>query len=183
MLATRMESVLSSAQFFSTKTSELFVCRYVDNRLVLCGEHFLSHPCLKDFQHLSFYGGTIQLEEVTNHQFLGFRLNAADRTVTYMQPDKAWSIRNPLSAGSWSNRISGYLSRKALIVQYAWPPSCRSRTSSIVHSKGISCIRVAMKQNFINVGDTRASCLLSAVNFQLLLSAFGLSQCQLQLPT
>ena len=43
---------------------------------------------------LSFYGGTIQLEEVTNHQFLGFRLNAADRTVTYIQPDKAWSIRN-----------------------------------------------------------------------------------------
>ena len=47
-----------------------------------CGEHFLSHPCLKDFQHLSFYG--VQLEEVTNHQFLDFRLNAADRTVTYI---------------------------------------------------------------------------------------------------
>ena len=117
---------LSSAQFFDTKASEIFICRYVDNRLVLCDENFLSHQCLKDFQHLSFYGGTIQLEEVTNRQFLGFRLNAANRRVTYIQPDKAWSIRNPFSAGSWSSRVSGYLSRKALIVQYAWPPSHRS---------------------------------------------------------
>ena len=113
------------------------------------------------------------MEEVTNRQFLGFRLNAADRTVTYIQPDKAWSIRNPLSAGSWSNRISGYLSRKAVIVQYAWPPKRRSsqlqELRQLYIAKGFSCIRAAMKQNFINVGDTHASCLLSAVNFQILL--------------
>ena len=118
---------LDSARFFDTAASELFICRYVDNRLILCDETALSHRCLQDFQNLSFYGGTIQLEEVTNHQFWGFRLNAADRTVTYIQPDKAWSIRSPLSAGSWSARISGFLSRKALIVQYSWPPNQRSQ--------------------------------------------------------
>ena len=114
-----------SARFFDAAASELCICRYVDNRIVLCDETALSHQCLKDFQDLSFYGGTIQFEEVTNHQFLGFRLNAADRTVTYIQPDKAWSIRSPLSAGSWSARISGYLSRKALVEQYSWPPNQR----------------------------------------------------------
>ena len=118
---------LDSARFFDTAASELFICRYVDNRLILCDETVLSHQCLTDFQNLSFYGRTIQLEEVTNHQFLGFRLNAANRTVTYIQPEKAWSIRSPLSAGSWSARMSRYLSRKALIVQYSWPPNPRSK--------------------------------------------------------
>ena len=139
---------LSSAQFFDTKASELFICRYVDNRLVLCDENFLAHQCLKDFQHLSFYGGTIQLEEVTNHQFLGFRLNAANRTVTYIQPDKAWSIRNPLSAGSWSSRVFSLFIQKGLncTVCLASKPQLKSiaGTSSVVHSQTISCNRTAM---------------------------------------
>ena len=117
---------VSSAKYFDTQQAELFVCRYVDNRLLLADFSILEHQYLKDFRHLSFYGGTIQLEEVTNHQFLGFRLNVANRTVTYVQLDKVWCIRNPRSAGSWSSRVSGFLSRKALITQYAWPPSQRS---------------------------------------------------------
>ena len=117
---------LNSAKFFDTQQAELFVCRYINNRLLLAVFSTLEHQCLTDFRHLSFYGGTIQLEEVTNHQFLGFRLNVANRTMTYMQPDKVWCIRNPRSAGSWSSRVSGFLSHKALITQYAWPPSQRS---------------------------------------------------------
>ena len=101
---------LSSAKFFDTQQAELFICRYVDNRLLLADFSILEHQCLKDFRHLSFYGGTIQLEEVTNNQLLGFRLN----------------VTNTRSAGSWSSRVSGFLSRKALILQYAWPPSQRS---------------------------------------------------------
>ena len=116
---------LTSARFFDTQQAELFICSYVDNRLLLADVSILEHQCLKDFCNLSFYGGTIQLEEVTNHQFLSFRLDVANRTVTYMQPDKVWCIRNPRSAGSWSSRVSGFLSRKALIMQYAWPPSQR----------------------------------------------------------
>ena len=116
---------LTNARFFDTQQAELFICRYVDNRLLLADVSILEHQCLKDFCNLSFYGGTIQLEEVTNHQFLVFRLDVANRTVTYMQPDKVWCVRNPRSAGSWSSRASGFLSRKALIMQYAWPPSQR----------------------------------------------------------
>ena len=117
---------LNSAKFLDMQQAELFICRYVDNRLLLADFSILEHQCLKDFRHLSFYRGTIRLEEITNHQFLGSRLNVANRTVTYTQPDKVWCIRNPRSAGSWSSRVSGFLSRKALITQYAWPPSQRS---------------------------------------------------------
>ena len=116
---------LTSSRFFDTQQAELFICRYVDNRLLLADVSILEHQCLQDFCNLSFYGGTIQLEEVTNHQFLGFRLDVVNRTVTYMQPDKVWCIRNPRSIGSRSSRASGFLSRKALIMQYAWPPSQR----------------------------------------------------------
>ena len=87
---------LASSRFFDTQHTELFICRYVDNRLLLADASILEHQCLQDFCNLSFYGGTIQLEEVTNHQFLGFRLDVANRTVTYTQPDKVWCIRNPV---------------------------------------------------------------------------------------
>ena len=88
---------LTSSRFFDTQHAELFICRYVDNRLLLADASILEHQCLQDFCNLSFYGGTIQLEEVTNHHFLGFRLDVANRTVTYMQPDKVWCIRNPVA--------------------------------------------------------------------------------------
>ena len=60
---------LTSSRFFDTQQAELFICRYVDNRLLLADVSILEHQCLQDFCNLSFYGGTIQLEEVTNHQF------------------------------------------------------------------------------------------------------------------
>ena len=115
---------LSSAKFFDTQQAELFIRCYVDNRLLLAGFSTLEHQCLKDLRHLSFYRGAIQLEEVTNHQFLGFRLNVANRTVTYMQPDKVWCVRNPRSAGSWSSRVSGFfVSRSAdLAIRLATEP-------------------------------------------------------------
>ena len=50
---------LTSTKFFDSPQAELFICRYADSRLLLSDASTLEHPCLKDFQHLSFYGGTI----------------------------------------------------------------------------------------------------------------------------
>ena len=99
---------LDSARFFDTAASELFICRYVDNRLILCDETALSHRCLQDFQNLSFYGGTIQLEEVTNHQFLSEAL-----------------FQQVVGRPGFQDFF--LISRKALIVQYSWPPNQRSQ--------------------------------------------------------
>ena len=88
---------LNSAKFFDAQQAELFICRYVDNRLLLVDFSILEHPCLKDFRHLSFYGGTIQLEEVTNHQFLGFRLNVANKQNSDLHPT-GQSLVHPKSA-------------------------------------------------------------------------------------
>ena len=107
---------LTSSRFFDTQHTELFICRYVDNRLLLADASILEHQCLQDFCNLSFYGGTIQLEEVTNHQFLGFRLDVANRTVTYMQPDKVWCIRNPVV------QVAGRA--ESLVFCLAKPSSC-----------------------------------------------------------
>ena len=149
---------LTSSRFFDTQQAELFICRYVDNRLLLADVSILEHQCLRDFRNLSLDGGTIQLEEVTNHQFLGFRLDVANRTVTYMQPDKVWCIRNPRSAGSWSSRVSGFLSQKALITQYAWPPS--QRQGQVQSSVGCTVQRISGRGSALNTGPLH--CILFA---------------------
>ena len=106
-----------------------FICRYVDNRLILSTDEALRSPLLYEFVQLNFYGkfagDSIQLEEVTDHRFLGFHLNAAERTLEFAQPDRQWQIRHVHSAGSWTTRLAGFYSRKALISKYAWPPSQR----------------------------------------------------------
>ena len=54
---------LTSSRFFDTQHTELFICRYVDNRLLLADASILEHQCLQDFCNLSFYGGTISLKK------------------------------------------------------------------------------------------------------------------------
>ena len=126
---------LTSCKFFERQASQAFVCRYVDNRLLICTEQEVNLQCFRDFKHLSFYGSTIQLEPVDDHHFLGFDISASNRTVTFKQPVKPWKLRHVSSAGSWSARASGFFSRKALIVQFAWPPS--SRKQQVEHLRNL----------------------------------------------
>ena len=48
---------LTSSRSFDSQHAELFICRYVDNRLLLADVSILEHQCLQDFCNLSFYGG------------------------------------------------------------------------------------------------------------------------------
>ena len=125
---------LQSIGMFSSQESEVFMCRYVDNRLILSDTKPHRLGAIRDFMHLSFYGSTVQLETVSDHKFLSFTINASNRTVVFNLPTETWSSRHPHSAGKWSARASGYHSRKALIRKYAWPPS--SRPSQILNLRG-----------------------------------------------
>ena len=55
---------LDSAKFFDAAASELFISRYVDNRLILCDETALSHEFLKDFRTSPFMGGLSSLRKL-----------------------------------------------------------------------------------------------------------------------
>ena len=104
----------------STLASSFLFLRYVDNRLLLAPQSVLQSPQIQQFCASNFYRG-IQLETVRDHKWLGFTIDAAARTASFVMPEKPWQIRSPYSAGSWRLCASGYFSRAALIHQYAWP--------------------------------------------------------------
>ena len=68
-----------------------------------------------------FYQGSV-LEAASDHQWLGFTIDAAARTATFNMPDQPWQLRSPASAGSWKLATSGFFSRASLIRQHTWPP-------------------------------------------------------------
>ena len=107
--------------------NHIFICRYVDNRLMLCDASCSQLGTVREFLHSGFYGSSIELEAVTDHSFLGFTISMEQRTVQYNQPIMPWQIRHFCSAGSMRVRVAGFHSRKALIQKYAWPPSDRRR--------------------------------------------------------
>ena len=99
--------------------------RYVDNRLILADEAELQSKAMRELCASDFYEDPVQLEAVTDHSWLGFTIDARQRTCFFKIPTQPWQIRAPNSAGSWRLRASGYHSRKALIMQNAWPVSIR----------------------------------------------------------
>ena len=105
----------------TTLSSFLLFLRYVHNRFLLGPSATLQSEQLKAFRDPHFYDG-ILLETVSDHQWLGFTIDAKARTATFNLPEKPWQIRSPASAGSWKIAASGYFSRASLIRQYAWPP-------------------------------------------------------------
>ena len=57
--------------------------RYVDNRLVLCGQHLADKWCKQEFPADFFYRDPVELEDVTNGAFLGTILDANLRTLSF----------------------------------------------------------------------------------------------------
>ena len=108
-------------------SEHFFICRYVDNRLLLCDALCSNLGAVREFLHPGFYGSSIELEAVTDHSFLGFTISTEQRTILYNQPVMPWQIRHLCSAGSMRVRVAGFHSRKALILKYAWPASDRRR--------------------------------------------------------
>ena len=102
-------------------SSSLLFLRYVDNRLILGLKTSLQSPQMQRFCDSHFYQGIV-LETVSDHQWLGFTIDAAAQTATFNTPEKPWQLRSPASAGSWKLATSGYFSRASLTRQYTWPP-------------------------------------------------------------
>ena len=86
--------------------SSMLFLRYVDNRLLLAPAAVFQDPLIQAFCNPSFYKG-IQLESVTDHQWLGFTIDAPSRTARFNMPAQPWQIRSPASAGSW--RLASWL--------------------------------------------------------------------------
>ena len=55
---------------------ELYIVRYVDNRLVLCGQHLAERRFMQEFLADLFYRHPVELEDVTNGEFPGTILDA-----------------------------------------------------------------------------------------------------------
>ena len=117
--------LLAEREFLSSLpaaiSSSLLFLRYVENRLILGPKAALQSQLMHQFCDPHFYQGIV-LERVSDHQWLGFTIDAAARTATFNTPEQPWQIRSPASAGSWKLATSGYFSRASLIRQYAWPP-------------------------------------------------------------
>ena len=79
----------------------LFMRRYVDNRLVLCDSQVSSGDAMREFLHTGFYGSSIELEEVTDHSFLGFQICMSNRTALYQQPTSPWQIQHYKGMHRW----------------------------------------------------------------------------------
>ena len=102
--------------------SSMLFLRYVDNRLLLAPSAVFQDPLIQAFCAPSFYKG-IQLESVTDHQWLGFTIDAPARTAQFNTPAQPWQVRSPASAGSWRLAASGFFSRA---LSYARTPGPKS---------------------------------------------------------
>ena len=117
--------LLAERQFLSSLptaiSSSLLFLRYVDNRLILGPKAALQSQQMQHFCDPHFYQGIV-LERVSDHQWLGFTIDATARTATFNMPEQPWQLRSPASVGSWKLATSGFFSRASLIRQYTWPP-------------------------------------------------------------
>ena len=119
-------------------SSSLLFLRYVDNRLLLGPKATMHSQQLKRFCDPHFYQGIV-LETVSDHQWLGFTINAAAQTATLNLPEQPWQLRSPASAGSWKLAVSGNFSRASLIRQYT------SAAQATLCTGRISCDCFAVK--------------------------------------
>ena len=99
--------------------------RYVDNRAIFMHDDLLQCPGLQNLANLDFYPKPIQLEDEEHNEFLGFRINASRREVSYMIKPETRRYRLPCSASSHQLNMSGFRSRRQLILKFAFPMSVK----------------------------------------------------------
>ena len=108
----------------SKLSSKVLVLRYVDNRAIFIHEDLLQRSG-RELVSLDFYPKPMQLEDEEHNEFLGFRINPLCREVTYMMKAEKWRYRLPCSAGSHQPNLSGYRSRRQLIIKFVFPWSTK----------------------------------------------------------
>ena len=103
--------------------SELYIIRYVDNRLVLCSEALAEQPFMQEFLSAYFYRHPVELEPVHNGEFLGTILNSGCRTLVFQQPTESFQFRPMNSAGTLAHKMSAALARICLASRNCFPRS------------------------------------------------------------
>ena len=86
----------------------IFICRYVDNRLVVFSDQVAHCSWLQELRQLDFYQHPVELEEVDSGEFFGTILHPEERRLAFIIPDKQFQFK-PLiliSAGSDSHKLA-----------------------------------------------------------------------------
>ena len=113
----------------------IFICRYVDNRLVVFSDQVAHCSWLQELRQLDFYQHPVELEEVDSGEFFGTILHPEERRLAFIIPDKQFQFK-PLiliSAGSDSHKLAAVNSRICLASRCSFPQSQRDRD---VHAIG-----------------------------------------------
>ena len=114
---------------------ELYIVRYVDSRLVLCGQHLADKWFMQEFLADFFYRHPVELEDVTNGEFLGTILDANLRTLAFPQPAASFQFRPFRSAGTEAHKLSAAAARICLASRYSFPDQqARSDVHQLVRS-------------------------------------------------
>ena len=103
--------------------SELYIIRYVDNRLVLCSEALAEQPFMQEFLSAYFYRHPVELEPVRNGEFLGTILHSGSRALVFQQPTESFQFRPMNSAGTLAHKMSAALARICLASRNCFPKS------------------------------------------------------------
>ena len=85
--------------------------RYVDNRAFLSADPVIRPVPWQVYMSETFYGDSLLLEDVGDEPLLGFRIDAAQRSITLRLNTHASQFRSSASANSLSFAISGFRSR------------------------------------------------------------------------
>ena len=107
---------------------ELYVVRYVNNRLVLCGQHLANKWFMQEFLADFFYRHPVG-------QLLSTTLDANLRTLSFQQPTASFQFRPFRSAGTEAHKLSTAAARICLASRYSFPNhQARSDVQQLVRS-------------------------------------------------
>ena len=96
-------------------SDELYIVRYVDNRLVLRGQHLADGWFMQQFLADFFYRHPVELEDVTNGELFGTILDANLRQLSFQQPAASFQFRPFRSAGTEAQKLSAAVARILLL--------------------------------------------------------------------
>ena len=91
-----------------------YIVRYVDNRLVLCGQHLADKWFMQELLADFFYKHPVELEDVTTWEFLGTILDASLRTLSCQQQAASFQFRPFRSAGTEAHKLSAGAASKQI---------------------------------------------------------------------
>ena len=120
-LVATVEEYFWRLSFKSVLLTQVFLTRYVDNRLVISPQYIRDHSSMIQFLDLSFYRPPVCLEQVGDLTVLGFTVCLASRTIQYIVPSHSWQFRSIKSASSSRILMSGFVTRLHIICRCSFP--------------------------------------------------------------